>query len=516
MKYQPSSLDRSLANWFTNDNAHANLRGIHLKSGRIRGLSPMQIAIDYPITVIAGKNGSGKSTLLALAACAFHNVAEGFPHKSGKATYYTFADFFIQSKEDVPVHGIKVWFHIAHDNWNATPPDGLGWQERKKRSGGRWNDYDKRVDRNVVFLGIDRIVPHTEKGTSRSYSHRFKATEAATWEDSVRKAVGFVLGRDYSALTFTTHSSYRLPVVTIKGTKYSGFNMGAGENALIELFATIHAVGEGALIVVDEIELGLHIEAQKRLIRTLKKLCLQQKVQIICTSHSSEVFGCVPPNARVFLERQGRSTAVLTEVSAEYAFHKLSANTDGEVDVLVEDNTAQRIICTVLPATLRTRINIEQVGSATVLVRQLASIYLRKQGRPTLVVLDGDQRSKRASNLKYFKNMTETKGKKLERWFDDHVLYLPGDTWPENWLLGAAEDDLEYLAGVLNCEEDMLEEAIELGHQAGKHSEFHAMGAHLGVSAETVLEKCSLNVLETCSDEFEDIVGKLNEILSEA
>lgn len=46
--------------------------------------------------------------------------------------------------------------------------------------------------------------------------------------------------------------------------------MGAGENALFEIFSILYSAEPGALIIVDEIELGLHAEAQVKLIERLK------------------------------------------------------------------------------------------------------------------------------------------------------------------------------------------------------------------------------------------------------
>lgn len=62
--------------------------------------------------------------------------------------------------------------------------------------------------------------------------------------------------------------------------RYSGFNMGGGESSVFEILTAVFESGEGALLVVDEIELGLHEKAQRRLIEELKKLCKKGIVKL--------------------------------------------------------------------------------------------------------------------------------------------------------------------------------------------------------------------------------------------
>ncbi len=514
VKYHASALDKKLESWFVNDNAHAHLRQVHLRTGHLRGLSSVQMQFDYPITVVAGKNGCGKSTVLAMCACAYHNGKSGVPHKSRKATYYTFANFFIQSQADVPPEGVEIAYEIAHNNWKGRPP-GKAWQVRRKRVSGKWNNYAGRVNRNVVFLGIDRVVPHAEKGPSRSYSRRFVATQAVGIEEAVRDAVGYVLARAYTTLSFATHGTYRLPVVESTDGKYSGFNMGAGENALFELFATIYTAGTGALIIVDELELGLHVEAQKRLVQRLKEICLQRQIQLICTSHSSHIFGCVPPHARLFVERHGGHTSVLTEVSPEYAFHKLSAAPTSELLLLVEDDVAKGIISAVLPAGVRARVAIEAVGSASVLARQLASVYVRETDQSCFAVFDGDQAGRKAVLRDHFVKMTERQDGEMADWFDAHSLFLPGDSWPESWLLARARETPEFVGELVNCPVLQLGGMFEHAFQAGKHSEFYEMGRQLNLPEETVRHVCCLNVQKHHAHHFADLISSITKRLNE-
>jgi hypothetical protein len=172
MSYKYSNLDNDNLKWFPNDNSCATLKTIKV-IGQIRGLRKITIDFQYPITAIAGRNGSCKTTVLAIAACAFHNISSGFKLAGRIQPYYTFSDFFIQTKEESAPGSIKIYYEILYNNWKISKP-GSGWQARTKKSGGRWNNYESRVKRTVVFLGVERIVPHSERSVSKSYRGKFK------------------------------------------------------------------------------------------------------------------------------------------------------------------------------------------------------------------------------------------------------------------------------------------------------------------------------------------------------
>ena len=369
MVYKYSGLDKKNLEWFPKDNSRATLLTIDVVYGQMRGLKKVTIDFRYPITAIAGCNGSCKTTVLALAACAFHNTENGFKLAGRKHSYYTFSDFFIQTKDEVTPDKILIRYQILHNNWRVTKDNPIkvraGWQIRKKNSGGRWNNYDSRVPRTVVFLGVERIVPHSERSVSKSYRGKFKTAAANGWEDSVRETVGRILSTDYTNFSYKRHSKYRMPIVRKKGQNtYSGFNMGAGEYSLFELFSIIHECPDGSLILIDEIELGLHEKAQESLIKELNKICVKRKFQVICTTHSSRILECLAPEGRIFIERTGDNTSIIPEISPAYATGKLSGRPIVELDFLVEDDAAKLIIETVLDRELRSRTKVLPIGSA--------------------------------------------------------------------------------------------------------------------------------------------------------
>jgi predicted ATPase len=520
MKYRESQLDKQLRKKFEGDYAHSALRKIVLKEGALRGLTSLDISFCYPITAIAGKNGAGKSTILALACCAFHNAKTGYRSPKRKNTYYTFSDFFIQHAEEVPPEGVEIHYHIAHNRWKKTEqfPGGIGVgrQLRQKKKGGKWNDYDERVNRNVVFLGIDRIVPHIERSQSRSYSRVFSETPPKGWEGRVSDAVGYVLNRKYDSFRRFDYSKYSLPVVKVGKATYSGFNMGAGENALFEIFSTIYSCGNGALLVMDEIELGLHAEAQRRFIEKLKQVCFETNTQVICTTHSKEIFDALPYDARYFIENVAGKTRLTPAISSDFAFSKLSAKPGIELDIFVEDDVAEAILQAALPAPIRSRSTMHVIGSASALSRQLAAIRVRGEQKAIVAIFDGDQSAHEKANLDHAKKMCEKVPEGFDSWFSERVAYIPGESWPEAWLLQKALECLAPLAEFLSVDKSDLAEIIEYGQQAGKHDEFFEISKHLGMAREMCLQVFAMLVCNQYPEEFAALTKKVSDLLADA
>lgn len=517
MSYRESNLDRRCRERFE-ANYNQILRGVELLEGRLRGLKPFKLDLNFPITAIAGKNGSGKSTLLAMVCCAFHSPPDGFKLARRSKPYYRFSDFFMQRNEEGEASDIEIFYAIAHDEWapDDDQPDGVGVanQRRWKKKGGKWNDYDRRIARNVVFLGIERVVPHIERSQSRSYRQRFKAGAKQGWEEQARNSVSFVLNRSYASFGTLSHERYTLPIVSVGKTTYSGFNMGAGENALFEIFSTIYRCGANALIVIDEIELGLHVEAQRRLIEELKRACVKLGCQIVCTTHSMEIFDSLPDDARVLLESRNGSTIIQPGVSSQYAFVKMGGHAH-ELEIMVEDHVAKTIVLNALDAETRKRVKVSQIGSAGALTRQLAATYLRKEKTPILVVYDGEQRNLAKKNTKTAEKLLETEDPKFKEWFAAHTCYLPGDTWPEAWLVQKMRENVEVLAGELKVDEGSLVDAIEAAQQDGKHNEFHSLSETLGFDdSSNLISIVSSKVSQFAHGEFSDMKVTIHRLVN--
>ncbi len=521
MAYRYSKLDLDNLAWFPRDLSVRTLVTISVIEGHLRGLSDFQIDFKYPISAIAGKNCSGKSTILALAACAFHNSKEGFVPPKRNLPYYTFSDFFVQTSEEVPPEGIIVRYQILNDNWakSKSLPDGrgAGWQYRRKGTGGKWNKYARRVRRNVVYFGVNRVVPHSEISVSRSYRKHFAKREIHGWEKDVKRIVGRILNRRYEDFWYKEHTRHRLPLVATRSLTYSGFNMGAGENALFDIFSTIFACPRGVLLIIDEIELGLHEEAQSRLIEELKELCKARHVQIICTTHSHNILRRLPPEGRFFIEKIGNSTIVSPGISPEYAAGKLAGENTNELDIYVEDLMAKYMVESVMDNDTRTRANIIPIGSSSAVLRQLSARYRNLKEGDCIAILDGDKAASLDQLVDEFLRLLESvKDKRgAAEWIRERLCFLPGDTWPENWILSqCTKIDTSRIEDRLILNNAELGEYIEEAIQAGKHREFPTIANRTNLEEEYLKQIFSGCVASCTQRQFVEILSGIERSLS--
>ena len=520
MSYGISNIDKKNLAWFKSDDTRATLQSIALEKGNIRGIGPLTIVFDYPISAFAGSNGSGKSTVLALAACAFHNVKTGFIPPLRAHSYYTFKDFFVQSDDEMPPDGIAIRYGIRYDNWAGKIKKGLNFQTRTKRKGGRWSDYETRVKRNVIYFGVQRVVPHFERSVSKSYRSRFKpGTLQAAQRVRIATIAGRILGKTYDDFDSYNYGKYSLPKVSSLGISYSGFNMGAGESAVFEILTSLFLSGSGTLVVIDEIELGLHEKAQLRLIEQLKELCLELKCQIICSTHSYAILNSLPPEARFFIETNGPASILTKGISAEFACGKMGKPNAEELDVFVEDENAKSIVLLMLPLSVRKRCKIHAIGSHSAVLRQMSGRYM-EHVENCICILDGDQAKNRLTALKKIVDDTEAstdaKKEEVKNWAEARLLFLPGDTWPEKWLLESAIKFLETdiigdLSGTSEAwgltSEDELLAILRQATLAEKHYEFYELAELVKLDIERVRADVCRFLLKATPESFIDLIA---------
>lgn len=511
MSYAPSQLDKDNFKWFANDKSRASLVGIEVKNGNIRGIFPCSLRFDYPISALVGENGSGKSTLLALAACAFHNE-DAFHQFSRKKSYFTYGDFFTFSPEEVGLQGIEIIYRIRQSEGDKP-------NVRRKKPSGKWNDFNTRRYRNVIYLGINRIVPPSESSAHRSYHKSFQAEEISDeMLFQIRTMAGRIFGRNYSALRIFSHNAYRLFLVERNAISYSGFNMGAGENAVISILLDLLMAGPGTLLVIDEIELGLHARAQREFIEVLKEICRANKCQVICSTHSDIVLSALPPEARYFIQSRNDQTTITQGISAEYAFGKLAGSNTDELDVFVEDKVGEAMIANLLPLHLRERVKTCVIGSDQAILKQMAARY-REERCNFIAFLDGDKRPDHDEQIKQIRRHLETRiddEAHFQETISSRLCYLPGEVWPEKSVMDhlLQATDLRPLAERWELPAEDITALLEQSAAAGKHNEFHHLAQRLSLDEVAVRNDCMKFFKTVCEPACAALCQQVSDVLA--
>ena len=300
-----------------------------------------------------------------------------------------------------------------------------------------------------------------------------------------------IIGQGYTDIKLKEYKNYKLFYVT-NINQYTGYNMGAGENAVLTLLYEILAAGEGALIVVDEIELGIHVSAQKKLIDVLKELCKKNHCQIVCSTHSQYILDSLPLDGRVLIQSSGLRTTITQEISSEFALSTLSGQNQPEMSVFVEDEVAQSFLQNVLCEEIRKRIDVKIIGSADNSIPAQMEAHFREGSDNFCVIMDGDKKNKKEDMVKgIIKRLDDRKESEAAKkdYFNKRITYLPGDCNPERYLLQSIKNasDKTFLEQAWLKKTDEIINICDKGIVAGTHSEFWEVHNLLALPTNTVI-----------------------------
>jgi predicted ATPase len=501
VSYQRTQVDEKNFSWFKNNKSVNSLVSIKVAGGSIRGVFPCEIKFVYPISCLVGVNGSGKSTLLALAACAFHNEARDFtPISRENRFYYTFRDFFFFTPREQNLKNLTITNRILEDSGNKD-------KSYRQQPSGRWQDYSRRANRRVVFFGINRIVPPSENSSARANRDYMDPEHLAPEErKDLLEYLNKIFQRGYSNInvlkTRTVKKNYLFEVKKT-GIEYSGLNMGAGESSVMYMLFQLIKAGKGSLLVIDEIELGLHQNAQRRFIEVLKDICQKYCIQIICSTHSEIILESLPPEARFLVESNRGHTSFTSDITPDFAFSKLSGDKRTELKVFVEDCFAKKFIENSLDAETRKRITIFPIGSHDTVLQQMAA-QLREGNEKFIAFLDGDQSTKKDAKIKKIRGWIESAD---ESFLGKRLQFLPGITPPEKHVIEAisqfTDSKLKDLSQQLGVPE--VKEILKQALLVDAHSIFHKISIEVAKAQDSVVEFCLQCYKQSLPNDMDDI-----------
>lgn len=463
------SADLSLA-----DSYPRFIKGV--KFDNFRHIGKLEVDFSSPITVVSGSNRSGKTTLLLSIACS-HFEFKKRNYSNGKLERQTWSDVLKFTNHDKQKTD---WtYHLRIKTGKKIEVK----RGQRKSATRKWNGLGKKEsqikDVSVVYLDLDRILParyFSDVLHKKAQSSNGSAVSNVN-QDFIESCLSYILEEKYSVRKLADHLGKDLLGFSV-ANNYSSYNSASGEDVLSRILIDCIEAPKYSLILIDELELGLHPKIQRRLMDIIFEVSNRDQKQFIITTHSGTVISSVPEQARVFIDTRATSHYSVSPISINAALSKMDSDAHPLVDIFCEDTCAKKIIGKALQDIERRKIpgvssrlfNIIQSGSAIdtytnfVVRHRIFDKVLIRSGH--VCILDGDMRS--------------PKDKKGNLCFppQNGLFFLPGDYPPEKVLCDIYETNnnnssLRYHIDDSNVH-CLFQKMTEFGGFASEHDAFEA------------------------------------------
>jgi ABC-type phosphate transport system ATPase subunit len=310
------------------DSYSTYLRRIILR--RVRGFSDRVVSLDFPVTALVGPNGGGKSTILGAAGLAYKSIAPGtFFAKSGRY--------------DASMKDWAIEYELIDRGLNARLPV----QRTASFPLLKWNR--KAIERHVLLFGVSRTIPATERrDLVKAIGNKFVAKNEIALSAPVVDAVEKVLGKEMQGCNrLSIDAGGKATMFAARntdGTEYSEFHFGAGEASVIRIVAAIEEAPDGTMILIEEIENGLHPIATRHMVEYLIEVALRKSCQVIFTTHSNDALDPLPPKA-IWAAYHGEVLQGKLDIKA---LRTITGQVDAKLAIFVEDEFAELMVTTAL------------------------------------------------------------------------------------------------------------------------------------------------------------------------
>jgi len=501
-------LKNELKKLWNKNKSYKKLEWIKFNEKGIRGIKNITIELKYPITAIAGPNGVGKTTILQTIACLFHNDDKNYkPYRLSNAkhqpSYYTFSDFFVFTRDEEKFQkGIEISYFFNDKKYSIKRYD-------------RWSKYERRPKRYVDYIGISRILPSYEFTTFKNtFKGNYKSYNKTSLDINTKRQIINILNKPLNNIEEISSKriSFKLNnIETENRKKYSSFNMGAGEEVTISLISRISSLKENSLVLIEEIELGLHPSAQKKLIEELMKIVKEKKLQIIFTTHSPFIFKELPPEARILLKKKNNNLIAIYGASENSAFRELSGDKIFDLTIYVEDEIAKTILENLFDSEISKKVQIIEVGDKENVIKMLSAHFHNPTLGKAIAILDGDVSNKVINNhcKKHCRINEDKANEKIQKF----IAKLPSRFPPEKFILEKLIDNNKFREKIDTSSD--FENFIKTLNLEDHHSLFFKISQFLNKSEEIVKFQIIKYLTEIYKEEFQNLIEKVKNELND-
>lgn len=448
------------------------LMSMHIDN--LKGIKNLTLLFDKNVTAIMGVNGAGKSTILHALACIYK------PYKSDED--YKFP-FFFTPNPDSSWRNSK--FTITYWDENSQKE----YTREYKKNAERWSPrYVDRPQRDTYFIGIDTCVPEIEKERQTSYIDYKTSLASERNADKIVQLAAYILNKDYDQLNYhKTKKKELLGVHTKSNMRYSSLSMGAGEQRVLMILKTIFMANAYSLILIDEIDILLHIMALKRLIDKLSEIATHRNLQIVFTTHSMEISKLQDFVDIRYLHPLKEKTMVYDRITPDIVY-ELSENVEQSIKIYVEDILAETIANVVVDDLgISRNVKVVKLGAASNAFVLAASFVLKEEDTSNVfILLDGDVYRNESEKRNAIKKVLSGTEKNHDNKVDKavgliHQLILPEKVEPEKFIFDMLVD--------LDNNNELVEIAKRFNAVSNSHEWLDSLVTRMGKSEEIILYK---------------------------
>lgn len=457
---------------------------------KCRAFENQVIKFDFPVTALIGPNGGGKTTILGACALLYDSIAP--------------RQFFTRNKQ--LDEEMRDW-SISYDAIDRTKNKMETVKRTASFSREKW--YRDALKRDTLFFGVSRTLPAVERRDLSKFTNKnvfFKKNEIQELGTEVAGHIAKVLGKDVSAYTVIKPDRYGnitlLSGKTKNGKNYSEFHFGAGESSIIKMILGIENVEPQSLVLIEEIENGLHPIATERLVEYLLDVADRKSIQVIFTTHSEYAIAPLPAEA-VWAAIDGSAIQGKLDIRS---LRSIRGEVNSELVIYVEDEFAKKWVKAILRidnSIAMDAIEIYAMGGDGTAVK--ANKYHNSDPSTTvksICIIDGDSRQQESESNRVFR--------------------LPGEE-PELYVFDEIVDKIEECSGILAVRcmraytdaKEVKEVVLGVNNtNRDYHLIFGQIGERLGFIDENVIENAFVSTWsQKYEEEAQKFVNKIKQYL---
>lgn len=411
------------------------------------------IEFQYPLTVLVGRNGTNKSSVLkALSACIdgtsladlwFETDIDSI-HSAGY--WYTY-DYEISKRRTVEaqVYLTKRKREGNLDYWETSAPStAIGMQPYLSEDDPafeslpnktRWAKIDSAKKKSMYLSFRESLSSFDQFYYYGTYKWTFtlikekkeyirtnskvlskviaqnisdldrygkkRVFENVVLSREIVEKISIILGVDYDEIRLVKHNLFNNLGYTCHlkkhGLNYSEAFAGSGEFAVINMVNKIEQTRDKSLILIDEPEVSLHPEAQRKFLEYLIDKIITNKHQIVIATHSIELIKNLPPSAIKLIKLNEENKAIIERQYClqDEAFQDLGVNDFNKHKIYVEDDVAELFLKIVLAKSTKLTPDLFEIivfpGGDSRIYSAVVSSACISQSNKEHIFLDGDK-----------------------------------------------------------------------------------------------------------------------------